>query len=379
MLQAVILCAGKSTRTYPLTVNRPKPLLKIVNKTILEHNLEALDGLIDEAILVVGFKKEMIEEFTKKIKKKFPFKITLIEQKEQLGTGHAVLTAKPLIKDRFIAMNGDDIFSAEDMKKCIGRRYCVFAVKGDTRKRFGEVVTKDGFVTEIVEKPEEPKTNLINIGLYLFDKKVFEFKPKKSPRGEMEINDMITKLAAIEKVECMVADYWLPVGYPWHILAANEFLLGRTGTKIGSRTKIGKDVKIIDPVSIGNNCKITGCIIGPNVSIGDNCRIGSSVRIINSVVMDGVQIGSHSEIIDSVIGDNVTLGEGNITSNKNADGSNVFTMVRDQKTDTGRKSFGAIIGDGVKTGRDVSFLPGVKAWPEKRIEDRVLVSKDITD
>ena len=86
-MQAVILAAGKSTRTYPLTLTRPKPLLKAANKTILEHNLDNLNGIADEAILIVGYKKEMI-------RKKFGnnynnIKIRYIEQKEQLGTGHA--------------------------------------------------------------------------------------------------------------------------------------------------------------------------------------------------------------------------------------------------------------------------------------------------
>ena len=87
-MQAVILAAGKSTRTYPLTLTRPKALLTVANKTILEHNLEQMSGIIDEAIIVVGYKKEMIiNKFGENFGK---ISIKYIEQKEQLGTGHAL-------------------------------------------------------------------------------------------------------------------------------------------------------------------------------------------------------------------------------------------------------------------------------------------------
>src|SRR3989338_8760550 len=101
-MQAVILAAGKSTRTYPLTLTRPKPLLKAANKTILEHNLDNLGGIVDEAILVVGYKKEMIKSYLGNKYKKI--KIKYIEQKQQLGTGHAVSMVEPHIKDRFVLL-----------------------------------------------------------------------------------------------------------------------------------------------------------------------------------------------------------------------------------------------------------------------------------
>ena len=97
-MKAVIIAAGKGERCYPLTLTRPKPMLKIVNKTILEHNLEQLNGLVDEAIIIVGYKKEMIMS---KVKKKYNnIKITYVEQKEQLGTGHALMQAEKLINGK---------------------------------------------------------------------------------------------------------------------------------------------------------------------------------------------------------------------------------------------------------------------------------------
>src|SRR3989344_5612573 len=117
-MQAVVLAAGKSTRTYPLTLTRPKPLLKVGKKTLLEHNLEQLDGLAAEVILVVGYKKDMLINCADKIKNNYKFKIRFVEQKEQLGTGHALLQVMDIVKDRFLLMMGDDLYSREDINNC---------------------------------------------------------------------------------------------------------------------------------------------------------------------------------------------------------------------------------------------------------------------
>ena len=111
-MKAVILVAGKSTRTHPLTLSKPKPLLKIANTTLLEYNLNQLDGLVEEVILVVGYKKEMIKDmFGDSFKK---VKITYVEQIEQNGTGGALLSVKNHLKGKFLVMNGDDLFSKKD-------------------------------------------------------------------------------------------------------------------------------------------------------------------------------------------------------------------------------------------------------------------------
>src|SRR3989338_1567630 len=104
--QAVLLCAGKSTRAYPLTITKPKPLLKVANRTILEHNLEQLNGLVDEVILVIGYLQEKIGAFCRTRYKQL--KIICVEQRETLGTGHALLQARDKLKGDFIVLNGDD-------------------------------------------------------------------------------------------------------------------------------------------------------------------------------------------------------------------------------------------------------------------------------
>ena len=137
-MQAVLLVAGKSTRTYPLTIKKPKPFLKIANKTIIEHNLEQLQDLVNEVILVVGFKKEMIKE---KIGNKFgKLKIKYVEQKTQKGTGHAILSVKSYIKNKFMVLNGDDLYSKKDLKNCLKHEYCVLVKEVGDLSRFGQII-----------------------------------------------------------------------------------------------------------------------------------------------------------------------------------------------------------------------------------------------
>ncbi len=128
-MQAVIFCAGKSTRTYPLTLSKPKPLLKVANKMILEWNLEQLSGIVDEVFIVVGFEKEQIvsafgDSFG-------DIKINYVEQKEQLGTGHALSLCKDNLGTKFLVMNGDDLYHRDDIEACLKCQVAVLVKEVD--------------------------------------------------------------------------------------------------------------------------------------------------------------------------------------------------------------------------------------------------------
>jgi len=153
-MQAVLLVAGKSTRTYPLTLSRPKPLLPIMNKPLIKHSLDQMVGLFDEVILIVGYRKEMIEE---ELGSEYRgIKLFYAEQKEQLGTGHAVLQAKPFIKDKFVAMNGDDLFAHQDLKKLIESNFGSLVKRVPDPSLYGVYqVDANNKVLDLVEKPKE--------------------------------------------------------------------------------------------------------------------------------------------------------------------------------------------------------------------------------
>ena len=380
-MQAVILAAGKSTRTYPLTVETPKVLLKVLDKTLLEHNLEQLRGLINEVIIIVGFKKEMVIETLGE--KYADIKIKYVEQKEQLGTGHALLEVEKLIKDKFFVLAGDDLYSGGDIKKLLVYKYAALYSEVDDPSRFGVFIEDGSKVKGIIEKPKEFISNKANISCYIMDKDIFPIlkSVKKSERDEIELTDAITEIATngdlfIEKVN----DYWLPIGYPWNLLEANVYLLkdikhtikGKiedyvtiTGNvHIGADTIIKSGTYIEGPVFIGNNCVIgPNAYIRPDTLIYDNCRIRAEV--VDSIIMEGTTAKHHSYIGHSIIGKKCNIAAGTITADYRHDSGIHRCIIKDKLIDTGRKKLGTMMGDRVKTGINTSFFPGCKIWPGK--------------
>ncbi|MBW7899396.1 Bifunctional protein GlmU [Candidatus Brocadiaceae bacterium B188] len=392
MTQAIILAAGKSTRTWPLTVTKPKPLLKVMNKEILKHNLDALQGLVSEVIIIVGFKKEMIiNEIGQKYGK---LRIQYVEQSTQLGTGHAVKCVEDIIKNKFLVLGGDDIFSRKDIQACLKHKYAVLGCKVEDPSRFGVFVLSGKDVRKVVEKPQTYVSDTANTGLYVFDKNVFNFKLKKSLRGEYEIIDYINELVKEEKVVCeTVKGHWLSVGYPWDLIQANNILVSGIkdeikgtlennvtvkgkihvgkGTVILSGTYIDGNVVIGENSTIGPNCFLRG-----NTTIGNNCHVGQAVEIKNSIIMDKAKVPHLSYVGDSVVGENSNLGAGTITANLRHDNKNVKSEVKGELIDTGRRKFGAIIADNVHTGINTTIYPGRKIWPGIGTGPGEIVDKD---
>jgi bifunctional UDP-N-acetylglucosamine pyrophosphorylase/glucosamine-1-phosphate N-acetyltransferase len=392
MIQAVILAAGKSTRTWPLTLTKPKPLLKVMNKEILKHNLDALQGLVSEVIIIVGFMKEMIiNEIGPKYGK---LSIQYREQKTQLGTGHALKSVEDLIKNKFLVLGGDDLFSREDIQACLKHKYAVLGCEVEDPGRFGVFVLSGKGVKNIIEKPRTYVSNIANTGLYVFDKNVFKFKLKKSPRGEYEIIDYINELVKEEKVVCeKVRGHWLSVGYPWDLIQVNNVLVSEIKNEIKGKVEknvvvkgkihVGKGTVILPGtyidgnVVIGENCTIgPNCFLRGNTSIGNNCHIGQAVEIKNSIIMDKAKVPHLSYIGDSVVGESSNLGAGTITANLRHDNKNVKSEVKGELIDTGRRKFGAIIADDVHTGINTTIYPGRKIWPGVGTGPGEIIDKD---
>lgn len=300
-MQAVILAAGKSTRTYPLTLTRPKPLLKIANKTLIEHNLDNLNGFVSEAIIVVGYKKNLIKKY---IGNKYKnLKIKYAEQRQQLGTAHAVSMAEPFVKDRFVLLMGDDIYSKEDIKNCIRHKYSILVAKTNNPENFGVVVEKYGILVDFIEKPKKFVSDLASTAFYSLDKKIFQYikKIKKSERNEFELPDAVKLMSKKEEIHCIRSRKWLPIVYALDLLKADKELRGN------------KNI-------IGKNSKIYGNI--ENSSIGNGCIIKGNVK--NSIIMDKTIIEKNSIIKNSVIGERTHI-QGKIYNSIIADNSKIIS------------------------------------------------------
>jgi UDP-N-acetylglucosamine diphosphorylase / glucose-1-phosphate thymidylyltransferase / UDP-N-acetylgalactosamine diphosphorylase / glucosamine-1-phosphate N-acetyltransferase / galactosamine-1-phosphate N-acetyltransferase len=398
-MKAVILAAGNSTRLQPLTVDRSKVMMPVVNKSVLEHNLDQLiaSKVVDEAIIVVGFgSSEVKKTFGSNYGK---IKLKYVVQKEQLGTGHALLQAEKSVgkEKKFVVMMGDDLYSGSDIKKCVKHDSCILAKRVSDVSSFGKVVTKGRKLKQIIEKPAGKGIGLANTGCYVLTSNVFSLlkKAKKSKRGEIEVTDAVSKL----NVDVEQASFWIPITYPWSVLDANEEILKineKSKQNIASGAKVEKGSTLKGFVSVGKGTVIKsgayiegpvvigeGCVIGPNcfvrayTSIGNRCRIGNGVEVKNSVLMDDVIIGHLSYCGDSVIGNGVNFGAGTITANLRHDSGNVKSMVNGKLVDSGRRKLGTIMGDGAKTGIHTSIYPGRKIWTGKSTLPGEIAKKDV--
>ncbi|MBU0459222.1 MAG: NTP transferase domain-containing protein [Nanoarchaeota archaeon] len=225
-MKVVILAAGKGTRMLPLTKEIPKVLVEVNGKPFLYYVFKILHqaGLKDIGI-VVGYKKEKIKDFLKK----YDFKAELIEQKEQLGTGHAVLQAKDFVgQEDFIVYSGDNLYPVKDIKKIKHKDdfYYIGGLEAEEWQKYGVLVIKDNLLVEIKEKPTEFVSNVINTALYKLKPEIFPLLEQLKPslRGEIELTDAINLLAQEQKVKVVAGEWWVDLGCKEDILRVTHFL-----------------------------------------------------------------------------------------------------------------------------------------------------------
>ena len=374
-MKAVILAAGEGSRMRPLTYTRPKVMLPIANKPILEYLLiEAREAGVTDFIFVVGYHDEQVRSYFGD-GTRWSVDIRYSYQPKQSGTADALRMVKGMIDGNFLMMNGDIILKSDDIKGLIERNNnAISVIEVKDPKGLGVIEVKRGNVVKIHEKVEKPPTNLANAGLYFFTPLVFEAisRTPKSPRGEYEITDSLQIIVDQgQTVSGHEISYWLDLSYPWHLLTAGESILPNIKTEnrgkiesnavingpvsIGAGTIVRSGSYIVGPVVIGEDCEIgPNCYIRPYTSIGNGCHVGAAVEIKNSIIMNKTKVPHLNYVGDSVIGEDCNLGAGTKIANLRLDGANINVS----GIDTGRRKLGAIIGDRVKTGINASINTG---------------------
>lgn len=405
-MKAVVLAAGEGTRLKPITLTRPKHLIRVGGKLLLEHCLNALKAVgIEETLIVIHYMGDAIRTYFGD-GKNFGLRISYVEQKEVLGTGNAVSIAEPYVKEDFVLVYGDLLFSVDALKKVVAIHErekpaaTMAVVPVEKPENYGIVELENSRVKNIIEKPSRDKapTNLANAGIYVFSTEIFEKikKTKASVRGEWEITDAISLLLK-EKTVLGVEiskDEWLDIGRPWDLLEANRWILQRTEHKILGTVENG--AHLIGPVSVAETARIRSgayiegpafideesdigpnCYIRPCTSIGKKVRIGNACEIKNSIIMDNTHIGHLSYVGDSIIGENCNLGAGTITANYRLDAKTIKMKIKDKVVDSERTKLGAVLGDNVKAGINTLFMPGVKVGCNSWIGPNVVVYRDL--
>ncbi len=401
-MQAVVLAAGEGSRMRPLTFSRPKVMVPIGGKPFLEHLVErAIESGVTKFVFVVGYRSEVVMDHFED-GEQFGVEIDYVVQKEQLGTGHALLAAEDLAEDRFLVLNGDVLTDTSSLKRIVELE-CSAAVAANRVQdpsRYGVFAVVGDLLKSVVEKSRSPPSNLANAGIYLFDEKIFDAlrDVPVSVRGEFELTDGINGLVSSgEEVRVVEIEDWIEVGRPWDVLDANKILisqrdrsilgevepgatlLGKVSVGEGSVIRSGSYIE--GPVVIGKNCDIgPNCFIRPHTCLGDNVHVGNAVEIKNCAIMDGTNVAHLSYVGDTVIGSHCNFGAGTIVANLRHDDANIRSYIKEDEVDSGRRKLGAIVGDDVKTGINTSIYPGTviepgyRGWPSEVIRGHVEVS-----
>ncbi|MHA1351095.1 MAG: bifunctional sugar-1-phosphate nucleotidylyltransferase/acetyltransferase [Promethearchaeota archaeon] len=393
-MKAVILAAGKGTRLKPITSLRPKPLRDIG---------------VQEILIIVGYKEEIIKNYFGKGFSKFNVKIEYTTQLEHLGTSHAVGFAKDFVgDDDFFLMYGDlltdpqvfkEVLEIYKKSKCEG---LISLFEVNNPQEYGIIsLNKEAFVEKITEKPSVDLDlgNLANAGIFIFNPLIFKAieLTELSMRNEYEFTDsmqiLINQLKGKIKGYIIKDLFWSDIGLPWHLFEANEFILKRMKSSLEG--KLEDNVTVLGNVFIGKNTLVKSgsyiqgpcyigekCLIGPNAYIrpytyiGNDCHIGMS-EVKNSLIFSNTSIPHFNYIGDSIICENVNLGAGTKISNLRFDNKSISMIIKEKSINSGRRKLGAIIGPNSQTGINSSIMCGIKIGRDSIIGAHTLVNEDI--
>jgi NDP-sugar pyrophosphorylase family protein len=211
-MDAVILAAGLGTRLRPYTLATPKPLLLLQGRPILDWALGALPPAVDRVLVVVNYLADHIEAYLQKQQRIANWQI--IRQLQPRGTGDALRVCRSALRSgRFLVLNGDDLYGARDLAALVECSAGLLVSPVDEPRRFGIAFLRpDGSLERLVEKPDLDGRQLANTGAYLFPRSVFEIEIQPSARGEYEITDYVSALAANGRVQVVRSSFWLPMG-----------------------------------------------------------------------------------------------------------------------------------------------------------------------
>lgn len=397
-MQAVILAAGRSTRTYPLTSRTPKALYELAGHAVIEHNLRSLEGLIEEAVIVIGFEgKRIIRRLGSDYR---GIRLRYVEQTEQKGTGHALLCAADKLNGEALVLMGDDLYRNDAVEELLEHPYAVLAKRVADPSRFGVFTTDGELVTGVVEKPQTYVSDLANTGCYKISKGFLDLLRGLEPsqRGEIELTDAIAAVAENGELHWVESNGgWFPIGYPWHLLEANTLLLqdrplSRYNVKsrllsdvhrcvtvnILEDTWVGRGSLVADRVMISRNCYLhPGVQVTNRTSIGPNTQIGGGTQIDNCLIGANVQIGRGCLLSGCVIADGAVIGDRVTAIGEPPPNQTLTSTIKGREVEVDRRLFSAAIGPGAYVAPLSVLLPGSKLAPDAHTEIGDVVDGDL--
>ncbi len=372
MIQGVIMAGGEGSRLRPLTCDRPKPMVPMLNRPVMEHTVELLKkhGIIDIGVTLQYMPQEIVNYF--RDGSDHGVNVQYFIEEEPLGTAGSVKNAEEFLKDTFIVVSGDaltdfNLSEAISFHREKGAIATIILTPVEIPLEYGVVITeKSGEIRQFLEKPGwgEVFSDTVNTGIYIMEPEVLDYIPRE---GKFDFSKDLFPLLLREGKALFgvsLSGYWCDIGNLRQYQEAHYAALeGRVSVDIsgelrGNRIYTGQNCKIeptaviTGPVTVGNNCHIGAkAIIGPHVIIGNNCKIDTGASLKRTVIWGGSYIGRHAEVRGAVICNGVTV----------KDGAMVFE--------------GAVIGDSSTVEENARIRPDTKVWPYKLVEkDSILES-----
>ena len=376
-MKAVVMAGGFGTRIQPLTNSRPKPMLPVVNRPMMENTMITLRDLgIKDFIVLLYFKPEVIQDYFGD-GSKFGMNITYVIPDDDYGTAGAVKLAQEHIgDDNFIIISGD-LVTDFDFKKIFEyhahkeSKLTITLTSVENPLEFGVVIAnEEGKIEKFLEKPSwgEVFSDTINTGIYIIEPEILDYIPK----GEnFDFAKDLFPLLMEEGVELMAGNaqgYWRDVGNPDSYREAHEDIMsGRVNFKMPGEPHTYPDglLHSVESYTLEEGVEIIG-----NVVLGSNVTIGKRTKLKNVVIGDNVSIGEDGKISNSVIWENVEIGKGckidmAVICNNNVIGKNV------------KMTAGIILAEGCEIGELVTVEKDVTIWPDKKIEPASIVSSNV--
>lgn len=384
--QAIILAAGRGERLSVLTTLRPKVMLPVGNKPIVEFVIEALaaNGIRD-IVLVVGYQREMVQDYLGS-GERLGVSLGYVVQENQLGTGHALNAAQESAAQNFLVLPGDNIISAEAVGELARSTENAILVTDQARgDQHGVVEVQNDIATKLVENPEEQASPWVNTGVYSLTRDIFPFLSEELSLPDA-INNMIKDGKQISARKT-TADWWDAV-YPWDLLKLNGLALASVKGECNGECEPGVTLKgevriergsvvransyIVGPVIIGEGCEVgPGVVIFPYTSVGNNVVIEAYTQLRNCIVGDSVQIGSHSHLTDTIVGESTSMGPylSAMSDNANMNMNGILVEAR----------CGSLISENVRIGARVTLRPGTMVGHGADISDMKLIQDAIPE
>lgn len=405
-MKTVILAAGSSSRFKPLSDNRHKGLTEVLGKPIIEHTIEELrEAGVDEVVVVQDPDREIEEELGGKADH-------YVVQDEPKGMGHALKQAEDLLDGKFLVLtpyraNASQFFDPMIEKAEEEDSEVVFvSTPTDEPEKYGILeLDEEGNAVDMVEKPDsgEAPSNHKAVGMYLLSENFFDYLDSVET-WEYQYEDALSrqmeeKPASVLKIQ----EETNSIKYPWDLFSVVEEVMEQKNTNISDKASIADSAKIEGSVIVEEGARIfeNAVIRGP-VYIGKDVVVGNNTLVRDHTALEeGVTVGANAEVKqsvfqpnsymhsgyvgDSLIGRNTKIGAETVVANRKFREEDERPEIssdliaKDYSKNTGRRFMGAVIGDNVDIGVNVSIMPGVQIGSNSKIGPGTVVHENIEE